>query len=584
MTKYEYDKLLEDIIIYDHYYYNLHRKLIDDSEYDKLIEDIKYVEKINSDWINKDKSPNYRVGPYGSNNGTYEHRDRMQSLDKVYDKDHLDRWINRVKRMYPECNFLINVKLDGNAIEASYYKGHLVKLSTRGSHGIKGEDITHLSELFSDLSLELNEDFLSYVKGDYIDIRGEAILNVNMFRKLKEVTDIEYNNARNALSGLLGRKSLLDEMKGSVSFYVHEVYGDIDIKNFDEWQQLIRHKANMIIPMPYYICSDISDIWEKIESITKDRERGIFNCEIDGVVIRVNNFKMYDKLGKTEHHPIGAIAYKFGSLGKKTKVKNISHQVTRTGKLIPIVEVEDTNIGGVTITNITLHNEDVIKALNVRVGDSVYVTRQGDVIPHISYVYMDELNRSGETYVSPKVCPSCGTNLVYIKPYLICNNRNCLAILKENIVWFTSKVAMNIKGIGHSIWEALITANKIKCFKDIFTLESKDFSQLPNMVTYSESTCDKFIAAIKLAWKELTLVKCLVGLGIPQIGLFTAKKIESIYKDSNVLLDAIESNDHHMKVTDLEWSSLKTFFSNDSNKELISYIFNNQPKWGDKNE
>tara|TARA_A100001388_G_scaffold216258_1_gene166788 strand:- start:2394 stop:4172 length:1779 start_codon:yes stop_codon:yes gene_type:complete len=497
----------------------------------------------------------------------------MLSLSNAFDKDDL---LNFEKKIYNYLNKNINFeysvepKIDGISASLTYKNNKLAYGVSRGDGNV-GEIITENLKTIRDIPLEIkNTDF-----PDEIEIRGEVFIKKKDFLKIKE----NFANPRNAASGTLRQKDPNETKKIPLNFIAY-TFGFVKQNNIKYQSEFLKalkswgfqvNKENKVI----------KTINELIEFHTKfEDKRFDLEYDVDGLVYKVNDLNLQSRLGFTSNSPRWAIAHKFSADSAYTKIINIDIQVGRTGALTPVAKVEPINIGGVIVSNATLHNEDEIERKDIRVGDVVKIERAGDVIPHV--IEVDKNLRSSKTkkFSFPIKCPSCGSNTTKeynktTKKYDAvrrCTNEGyeCERIAVEKIKHFISKDALNIDGLGKKVVEKFWDLNLIKEPQDIFRLNYKKIEQLEG---WGKLSVNNLKLSIEKS-KKVTLQRLIYSIGIRHIGIENAKLISDNVKNISNLIEVIKQNnfDKFLSIDGIgetQVNSLKSFFSNQSNINII---------------
>ena len=554
-------------------YYNKSKPIISDSEFDDLKKEIIDLEN-KYKFLKSKKSPSTSIGYKPSKSfEKYKHKMPMLSLSNAFDKDDL---LNFEKKIYNYLNKNINFeysvepKIDGISASLTYKNNKLAYGVSRGDGNV-GEIITENLKTIRDIPLEIkNTDF-----PDEIEIRGEVFIKKKDFLKIKE----NFANPRNAASGTLRQKDPNETKKIPLNFIAY-TFGFVKQNNIKYQSEFLKalkswgfqvNKENKVI----------KTINELIEFHTKfEDKRFDLEYDVDGLVYKVNDLNLQSRLGFTSNSPRWAIAHKFSADSAYTKIINIDIQVGRTGALTPVAKVEPINIGGVIVSNATLHNEDEIERKDIRVGDVVKIERAGDVIPHV--IEVDKNLRSSKTkkFSFPIKCPSCGSNTTKeynktTKKYDAvrrCTNEgyDCERIAVEKIKHFISKDALNIDGLGKKVVEKFWDLNLIKEPQDIFRLNYKKIEQLEG---WGKLSVNNLKLSIEKS-KKVTLQRLIYSIGIRHIGIENAKLISDNVKNISNLIEVIKQNnfDKFLSIDGIgetQVNSLKSFFSNQSNINII---------------
>ncbi len=563
---------------YNQYYYDKNKPLIDDKNYDELKISILSLEK-KYNFLASKKSPSEIIGYKPSKNFKKSaHKVPMLSLANAFSEEDLINFEKKILNFLSENeNFKLyysaEPKIDGISASLTYKNGKFVKGLSRGD-GKEGEDITSNLETIKDIPKKIsNKNF-----PEEIDIRGEVFIQNSDFENFKD----KFANPRNAASGSLRQKDPNDTSKIPLKFiaytFGYEKKLNIDnqfdfLKRLNEWG----FKTN---PLNKLI-SGVKNLLINYNEIEKKRAE--IDFDIDGIVYKVNNFKLQKRLGNVANAPRWAVAHKFSSNKAVSKIISIDIQIGRTGALTPVAKIKPINIGGVQVSNATLHNEDEIMRKDVRVGDTVVVERAGDVIPHILAVDINKRPKKSIKFVFPKKCPSCGSKTT--KEYNEITKKNdavrrctsegyeCEKISIEKLKHFVSKEAFNIDGLGKKIIENFWKLKLIRLPQDIFRL---DYNRIENLEGWGRLSVENLKYSINEK-KNISLERLIYALGIRHIGLENAKLLSKFFKTfSNFKELSNKSNYNDLlnvdKIGETQVSSIKSFFSNKINNEVINQL------------
>lgn len=557
---------------HDYLYYVKNSPEISDSEYDKLFAELKNLESQFPELITPD-SPTQRVsGEPQKEFKTRAHSIPMISLDNAFEEEDIYDFVNRIKRfLKKEINseFVLEPKIDGVAIELVYENGKLVAGITRGD-GIYGEDVTANVKTIKTIPLEL----LTANPPELLEVRGEIFLSKKAFQAINEQQEEQgkppFANARNAAAGSLRQldPSITAKRPLDAFFYAPGLIRGVEIKTHLEFLKTINSYGFKTNPLIRCV-SNINDIFEYHKYLSEVRDS--LPYEIDGVVIKVNSFEIQKELGETARSPRWAIAYKFKPRQAITKIKDIIVSVGRTGTLTPVAIFEPVDIAGVTVSRATLHNQDEIDRLDVRVGDFVIVERAGDVIPEVVEVLKEKREVGSKPFKLPDVCPVCGAKAVKFEGEVAirCTGIDCPAQLKERIKHFCKKDAMNIEGFGDKICEQLVDKKVVKGIEDIFYLTKQDLFRLERM---GDKLAENLLESIEKA-KKIEFYRFIYALGIRFVGEVTAKKLTETFKNIDNLIKAKEED--LLSIPDIGpvvAKSIVTFFSEEKNINAIKKI------------
>ena len=529
-----------------HKYHTLDEPSLSDAEYDLLFQELLALEKNNPLLVDKN-SPSQRVGSRPLEGfKKIEHLDQMLSLDNAFNSEDL---IDFNKRIVERLNYKENIefscepKLDGVAANLLYRSGELDYASTRGD-GRVGEDITHNIRTINSIPLKLNENDHFDIP-EILEVRGEVFIELDDFDKInkhsQENEQKVFANPRNAAAGSLRQLDPKVASRRPLKFFAHGLGSVSDQKQkFPQFQSEVL-EAFLSWGLPVNTKSGLAMNVEECISFFNDiqKNRSSLPYEIDGVVFKVNQLSLQNKLGKVSRAPRWAIARKFPAEIGTTVIKSISFQVGRVGSITPVAEFEPTIVGGVTITHASIHNFDEIARLDVREGDTVSIKRAGDVIPQIVSVDHDKRPAKAKVIQVPNKCPSCSGPLVREESEAILKckaGQNCLAQRIEAIKHFVSRNAMNIDGLGEKIIHQLVSIKAISNASDLYELKKEDLLRLDG---FADKSANNLIVSIEKS-KSTTLQRFIYSLGIREVGEATALNLSTHFKSLERLMLATE--------------------------------------------
>ncbi len=572
-------KLREEIDYHNYRYYILNAPVISDAEYDALMRELKELEAKYPELITPD-SPTQRVG-FKPQEGFKEvsHAEPMLSLDDAMNEDEVFEFDKRVKKFLglpedAEIEYTVEPKIDGLAVEIIYENGLLVLGSTRGD-GYVGEDVTANIKTIKTIPLRLRrftEDAPEIPRR--IDVRGEVYMTKEEFKRLNEERiqkgEMPFANPRNAAAGSLRQldPSITAKRKLDVFFYgVGKVEGyefktqwEI-LQTFPKWGLKINPLAKLV--------KNIKEAIHYHHELEEKRES--LDYEIDGIVIKVNRLDYWAKLGTKARSPRYAIAYKFKPTQATTQILDIVVQVGRTGAVTPVAILKPVQIGGVTVERATLHNEDFIKNLDIRIGDWVLVQRAGDVIPEIVMPIKEKRTGKEKEFKFPTHCPICGSKLIKKPGEAVwrCPNKNCFAQLVRKILHFASRNAMNIEGLGEKVARDLVDKGMVQNVADLYYLKVPDFLKLPG---FAYKKAKNLYDAIQKS-KRTTLGRFLYALGIRHVGEAMAQLLAERFRSLEKLSQA--SIQDLMSIPGIGYEVAKSivdFFKNEENQKVIERL------------
>ena len=535
------EELRKEIRHHDYLYYVLNKPEISDAQYDKLMQELRELEEMYPDLITPD-SPTQRVGaPPAEEFKTVKHTKPMLSLDTVLNEEEMRRFDDRVRRELgvEKVEYVVEPKLDGLSVEVIYENGVLTRGSTRGD-GINGEDVTENIKTIRSIPLRLREKELKAPAR--LAVRGEVIMHIKDFeelnKKLIEKGEEPLANPRNAAAGSLRRLDPRETAERPLDAFFYEIMlleGDT-VKT--QWDALQKIKAWGLKVNPHVRkCDGIGDVVRYHVEMGEKRDN--LDYEIDGVVVKVNNIEYQDRLGVKARSPRWAVAYKFPPRLEKTQIMDIVVQVGRTGILTPVALLRPVDVSGVTVSRATLHNQDYVDQMDVRIGDFVRIGRAGDVIPEVVEVLKEERTGKEKKFHIPEKCPVCGSKVVREGAYYRCTGGlSCIAQLKRSIQHFASKGAMDIEGLGGKIVDLLVDNGLVRRISDLYNIRKEDLLKLPR---FAEKSADNLIKAIEKS-KEQPLPRFIYALGIPNVGEHIARVLAENFKSIENLKKAREEN------------------------------------------
>ena len=446
-------------------YYVLDDPTMQDFEYDRLLRELEDLEKAHPEFALPD-SPTKRVGGQAVNTfAEIPHAVPLMSLQDVFSTEELDDFLSRVRDAVPGAQFSVEPKIDGLSVALEYVNGQFVRGATRGD-GIVGEDVTENLRTIRSIPMTLQN------APDRLIVRGEVFMPKKTFRSLNETLEENgektFANPRNAAAGSLRQKDpkITAKRKLDILIFNIQLSEGMSFQSHRESLEYLKQLHFKVIP--YQCLSDASKIQKEVSRINLEREK--YTCDIDGAVIKLDDLVARETLGATAKFPRWAVAYKYPPEEKLTVVEDIVIQVGRTGVLTPKAVVRPIQLAGTTVTNATLHNQDFISRLDVRIGDTVKIRKAGEIIPEILEVDLSRRPADAEPYFLPKNCPVCGAPVQRDEDgaFLRCTGAECPAQLSRNIAHFVSRDAMDIEGLGSAIVDSLIAKGAIHAPADIY--------------------------------------------------------------------------------------------------------------------
>ena len=577
-----YIRKINELKKYDEAYFEQNSPIISDKDYDIIKQKILNLEK-KYRYLKNKNSPSQKVGyePSGKFKKV-EHNIPMLSLANAFSKEDIEDFLKKIKNFLNIKNsekivFSAEPKIDGISASLKYIDGIFVLGLSRGD-GKTGEDITNNLKTIRDIPKKINKPNFPKI----LEVRGEVYISKSDFKKIAE----QFANPRNAAGGSLRQKNPNETKKIPLKFVAYG-FGTIEPKNFEKQSEYLK-----LLKTWGFNTNSLNKLVNTIEDIEKNHkmietQRLTIDYDLDGLVYKVDDLKLQNRLGFVSNSPRWAIAHKFSAEKGFSIIKNIEIQVGRTGALTPVAKIAPVNIGGVVVSNATLHNEDEINRKDIRIGDTVCIQRAGDVIPQVLYADIGKRNKNTKKFNFPDKCPSCGSKTIkefnYSKKKKDAVTRcpdpkfNCKEILREKLKHFVSKDALNIDGFGKKIIQNFWDINIIKYPADIFNLNFKKISSLNGWGDLSASNLEK---AIKKSQK-ISLDKLIFAIGIRHIGQENAKTLAKYFiniKKFKELFDGKKRKKILNYLLELDGigetqvKSLDTFFLNSSNLNTVSNL------------
>ena len=544
-------------------YYVLDDPTLPDFEYDRLLRELEDLEKTYPEYVLPD-SPTKRVGGQAVNTfGEVTHAVPLMSLQDVFSMEELEDFLNRTQEVMPNAAYSVEPKIDGLSVALEYEDGRFVRGATRGD-GVVGEDVTENLKTIRSIPMTLENAPARLI------VRGEVYMPKKTFRTLnaalEENGEKTFANPRNAAAGSLRQKDPKVTAKRKLDILVFNVQLAEGVTFTSHCETLEYLKSLRFKVIPYKKLSDPKKIEEEILRINEEREK--LPCDIDGGVVKLDDLAQRELLGATAKFPRWAVAYKYPPEVKSTVIEDIVIQVGRTGVLTPKAVVAPVRLAGTTVTNATLHNQDFISRLDVRIGDTVRIRKAGEIIPEILGVDLSKRPENTKPYFLPDRCPVCGAEVVRDEDgaFLRCTGAECPAQLSRNIAHFVSRDAMDIDGLGSAIVESLISQKLIKSPADIYYLTLEEISGLWKSGT---TAAKKMLAAIE-ASKQQDLSRLIYALGIRQVGVKTGKSLAAAFGSMDALMEAsLEALTAVPDIGEITAQSIYEWFRQDQSQHLI---------------
>ena len=568
---------------YDKAYFEDDKPLISDKDYDILKQEIlEYESKYK--YLKNKNSPSQKVGYTPSDKFKKVNHDvPMLSLSNAFTKENIEDFLKKIKNFLnikdsEKIIFSAEPKIDGISASLKYLDGIFTLGLSRGD-GKTGEDITNNLKTIDDIPKKINKPDFPKV----IDVRGEVYILKSDFKKISK----QFANPRNAAGGSLRQKNPNETKKIPLKFVAYG-FGAVNPKNFEKQSQYLK-----LLKTWGFNTNPLNKLVGTIEDIEKNHrtvetQRSKIDYDLDGLVYKVDNLKLQSRLGFVSNSPRWAIAHKFSSEKGFSIIKNIEIQVGRTGALTPVAKIEPINIGGVVVSNATLHNEDEINRKDIRIGDAICIQRAGDVIPQVLYVEKEKRNnKNSKKFNFPDKCPSCGSKIIKEYNYTTKKkdavtrcpdpNFNCKEILREKLKHFVSKDALNIDGFGKKIIQNFWDLNMIKYPADIFNL---NFKKIANLDGWGDLSAHNLEKAIEKS-KKISLDKLIFAIGIRHIGQENAKTLAKYFINIKKFEELFDKEKRKKTLTYLleldgigetQIDSLEKFFSHSNNLNAVSNL------------
>jgi DNA ligase (NAD+) len=562
-------ELREQIHHHDYRYYVDARPEISDAEYDALMRELKGLEAEFPDLVTAD-SPTQRVaGAAIDAFQPVEHRVAMLSLDNAVSPDDLREFAARLARALPgqRVTYVCEPKIDGLGVALLYARGRFVRGATRGD-GRVGEDVSANLKTIRSVPMRLRGRL---AEAEEVEVRGEVYMPRADFERLnaglEAAGEVTFANPRNAAAGAVRQKDPAISAQRPLDAFLYHVSSSPGVTFTTHWQALEALREAGFRTNPRATRADsIDDVIAACAALEADRDT--LGYDADGVVVKVDSLELQRRLGSTTHHPRWALAFKFAARQATTVVRAIEVNVGKTGALTPVAKLEPVPLAGVTISNVSLHNEDEIRRKDVRVGDTVLVERAGDVIPYVVQVIAAKRPPDSVEYTFPDRCPACGG--VAFRPegevYWRCQNTACPAQLKERLRHFGSRRAMDIEGLGEAAVEQLVDRGRVKSFADLYDLRVEEIAEYER---FAEKSAENLVEAIGGS-KERGLARLLNALGIPMVGERVAQLLAARFGSLARIQNAGEAELAEVHgIGERIAASVVKFFADPSNRAVL---------------
>jgi DNA ligase (NAD+) len=558
-------------------YYVLDAPIMEDAVYDQLYRELHELETQYPELLTPD-SPTQRVGERPATHFTsVRHNIPLYSLENAFNLDELQTWDQRWRRQVPQIdtvNYVAELKIDGSALALTYENGILVRGATRGD-GVMGEDITQNVRTIRSIPLRLNFDGCE--NWGKVEIRGEAFLPLEVFKEInaerQKAGEQLFANPRNAAAGTLRQLDSRIVARRRLDFFAYTLHisgmDDAAVAN-TQWEALeLLEKMGFRVNSQHKLCHSLAEVADYYKYW--DTERLNLPYMTDGVVVKLNLFKLQEQLGFTQKFPRWAVALKYPAEEAPTRVENITVNVGRTGALTPLAEMRPVQLAGTTVSRATLHNSDRIVQLDIRIGDTVIVRKAGEIIPEVVRVLTELRPEDTQPFVMPTHCPVCGQPVVRESGEAVtrCVNASCPAILKGEIEHWVSRDALDIKGMGEKLVHQLVDRNLVHSVADLYNLTIEKLCDLERM---GQKSAQKLIDAIAQS-KNQPWSRVLYGLGIRHVGSVNAQLLTQKYTTVEQLANAKQSDIEGIYGIGAEIAqSVYQWFRIDANQVLIERL------------
>ncbi len=560
-------QLKKEILFHERKYYRDNDPQITDTEFDFLVKELESLEALYPELSTPD-SPTQRVGERPLQGfASVHHRIPMLSLDNCYNPEELQEFEDRIRKSIPqaELEYVVELKIDGLGISVIYRNGILEQAITRGD-GIRGDEVTANVKTIKSLPLTIPIQ-------DTIEVRGEIFLpfasfqNINKEREDRKVT--LFANPRNAAAGSIRLLDPKEVAARRLDAFLYSLFVN-GYESESQWQTLISlHKLGFKTNPRSHLCKSLDEVIDIYQSWLTERDN--LDYDVDGIVVKVNSTAQQKLLGQTAKFPRWAISLKFPARQATTRIQNILIQVGRTGALTPVAALDPIRLSGITISRSSLHNEDEIRRKDIRIGDLVLIERSGDVIPRVVRVIKDKRTGKERIFVFPSKCPQCDTRVFRPQGEVVarCINPSCPAVIREALLHYASRRAMNIEGLGEALVDQLIQSGLVKEIPDLYHLQLAELAHLERM---GQRSSQNLLDQIEKS-RHLEPARLIYGLGIRFAGERTSQILTQHYDSLDAL--AAASLEELMEIPNVGpkvGESLVFFFQQPRNRELIDKI------------
>lgn len=566
--KQKIEDLRQKILYHNDLYYNQDNPEISDYEYDMMMQELKRLEKDHPEFITAD-SPTQKVGGTAKRQAgvLVKHDVPMLSLQDVFSRGEVDTFVENMQDELDSPEFVVEEKIDGLSLALRYRDGVLERAITRGDGIVQGEDVTANALQIKDVKKKLKD------KLPYFEVRGEVYMTRQAFALVNEKQELLgkrlFANPRNCAAGTLRQLDSKITKERGLSMFIFNLQ-KAEGKEFVSHTQAYEfmHRQGMKIIHSYKVCKTKDEVWQAIEEI--GARRGSLPYDIDGAVVKVNDFAQRETVGATSKVPRWAVAYKYPPEEKETRVIDIELSVGRTGRITPTAVFEPVQLCGTKVERATLHNQDFINELDIRIGDTVRVYKSGEIIPKVRCVVKEKRPENTQPFIIGDYCPVCGAKTIRDdKADIRCSNPHCPAQIERWIINFVGRDAMDIKGFGMMYIKTLIDNGYIKDPSDIYNLYTYRDELIAKGLIGKEKNTDKLLAAIENSKKNAPW-RLLCGLGILNIGKAAARSLLNHFGSFDKLAQASEEEIKEVNdIGDISAKQVYDFFQAEDNRKML---------------
>ncbi len=561
--------LREELERHINLYYNMDTPEISDYEYDTMMQELKSLEKEFPDLV-IETSPTQKVGGTAKREAgvLVRHNVPMLSLQDVFSKEEVEEFVEEMQEQLENPEFVVEYKIDGLSMALRYEEGALKTAVTRGDGVNFGEDVTANAKVISDVKKKLKAPV------EYLEIRGEVYMKNKDFERVNEMQELNgkkpFANPRNCAAGTLRQLDSKVTKERGLSMFVFNIQQirGMELETHTQGYEYLKKNGIPVID-GYRVCQSKEEVWEAISFIGESR--GGLGYDIDGAVVKINSLADREKLGATSKVPRWAVAYKYPPEEKETTLLDVELSVGRTGRITPTAVFEPVRLCGTSVSRATLHNQDFIDELDVRIGDQIMVYKSGEIIPKIRRVLKEKRPAHAEPYQLPGHCPVCGAKAQREKDNadLKCTSPNCPAQRERHIINFVGRDAMDIKGFGTVYVEELVRLGYLEDIADIYVLKEHRDDLIAQGVIGKEKNTDKLLDAIEKS-KENDAYQLLTGFGIPNVGKAAAKSILREFKSIQNLREAdAEALKNVNDIGEVSANCILEFFKDPKNQKIV---------------